>query len=78
MHVMKSVDLLMDGCTRGLTNQGFLSDVEVFRGSSLALLCAAYLHARFLCALLHSRWTVPDGFPSKEVINAYNNPQVME
>ncbi|CBJ48609.1 DNA repair enzyme [Ectocarpus siliculosus] len=60
-------DPLLDQELEGLTKRGSQKEID---GLSLEM----KFHLKHRTA--RNRWTVPDGFPSEEVINAYNNPQV--
>ncbi|CAM9837269.1 unnamed protein product [Scytosiphon promiscuus] len=60
-------DPLLDQELEGLMKHGSKKDID---GLSLEM----KFHLKHRTA--RNRWTVPDGFPSKEVINAYTNPQV--
>eukprot|EP00903_Cladosiphon_okamuranus_P014772 g13687.t1 len=60
-------DPLLDQELEELTKRGSKTEID---GLSLEM----KFHLKHKTA--RNRWTVPEGFPSKEVINAYNNPQV--
>ncbi|CAM9742641.1 unnamed protein product, partial [Ectocarpus fasciculatus] len=60
-------DPLLDQELEGLTKRGSQKEID---GLSLEM----KFHLKHKTA--RNRWTVPEGFPSEEVINAYNNPQV--
>ncbi|CAM9623755.1 unnamed protein product [Ectocarpus sp. 6 AP-2014] len=60
-------DPLLDQELEGLTKRGSQKEID---GLSLEM----KFHLKHRTA--RNRWTVPEGFPSEEVINAYNNPQV--
>ncbi|CAM9833201.1 unnamed protein product, partial [Ectocarpus sp. 13 AM-2016] len=59
-------DPLLDQELEGLTKRGSQKEID---GLSLEM----KFHLKHRTA--RNRWTVPEGFPSEEVINAYNNPQ---